>query len=199
MKASLRKQATEARDGLPREERQAGSREIENRLFGLPEFIRSSTVMFFASFRSEVDTIPMIRKALAAGKRVVLPKVKGRDLALFEIRDQEKDVSPGVWGIPEPVRNNPVALETVDIMIVPALAFDEQGNRLGHGAGFYDRILARYQGLSIGLAFEVQILPRIPVDSHDCPVRKIITEKRIITVKQGRGPDSVSLNFARLF
>ncbi len=184
MKASLREQSTEARNALSREERQAGSREIENRLFGLPEFIRSSTVMFFASFRSEVDTIPMIRKTLAMGRRVVLPKVRGRDLALLEIEDLEKDVSPGVWGIPEPVGDNPVALETVDIVIVPGLAFDELGNRLGHGAGFYDRLLARYQGPAVGLAFEVQILPRIPVDSHDCPVRKIITEKRIITVKQ---------------
>jgi 5-formyltetrahydrofolate cyclo-ligase len=180
LKESLRKQATKARDGLTREERQTKSREIERRLFRLPEFIASSTIMFFASFRSEVDTAPMIRRALAEGKRVVLPKVKGEDLALFEIKEFDKDVSAGAWGIPEPHEKDPITPDAVNLIIVPGLAFDERGNRLGYGAGFYDRILRSYKGATAALAFEVQMAPRVPVSVHDFPIKKIVTEKRVI-------------------
>jgi 5-formyltetrahydrofolate cyclo-ligase len=180
LKTSLRKQAAQARDGLSQDERRTKSREIENRLFGLPELAASSTIMFFASFRSEVETVPMIRRALAEGKRVVLPKVKGRDLALFEIRDFDRDVSAGAWGILEPHENEPAALDAVDLMVMPGLAFDEHGNRLGYGAGFYDKLLVSFTKTTVALAFEAQIVPEVPAARHDVPVKKIVTEKRII-------------------
>jgi 5-formyltetrahydrofolate cyclo-ligase len=122
----------------------------------------------------------MIRHALVSGKRVVLPRVKGRQLALFEIKDFDKDVSPGAWGIPEPVESHPVLLTDIDLIITPGAAFDESGNRLGYGAGFYDRILPSFAGMTIALAFEAQIVPQVPADKHDVPVMKIVTEKRII-------------------
>lgn len=187
MKTSLRKQAAQARDGLSQDERQAKSREIESRLFRLPELAASSTIMFFASFRSEVETVPMIRRALAEGKRVVLPKVKGRDLALFEIRDFDRDVSAGAWGILEPHENEPAALDAVDLMVLPGLAFDERGNRLGYGAGFYDKLLVSFTKTTVALAFEAQIVPEVPAARHDVPVKKIVTEKRIITAQRAEG------------
>jgi 5-formyltetrahydrofolate cyclo-ligase len=180
LKTSLRKQAAEARDSLPPEVRKSKSREIEQRLCLLPEFHAAGVIMFFASFRSEVETEPMIRHALASGKRIVLPRVKGRQLALFEIKDFDKDVSPGAWGIPEPVESHPVLLTDIDLIITPGAAFDESGNRLGYGAGFYDRILPSFAGMTIALAFEAQIVPQVPADKHDVPVMKIVTEKRII-------------------
>ena len=183
-KIALRKQVAEARGGLSREKRESKSRDIERRLFSLPEFQSASAVMFFASFRSEVDTLPMIRHALALGKRVILPKVKGKDLGLFEIRDFDKDIAPGAWGIPEPRESVPARIEDVDLMIVPGAAFDEHGNRLGYGAGFYDRLLPAFRKMTVGLAFEAQILPQVPVSSYDIPVKKIVTEKRIITVQR---------------
>jgi 5-formyltetrahydrofolate cyclo-ligase len=180
VKASLRKLVAEARDGLTPEERLTKSREIENRLFRLPEFIGSSVIMFFASFRSEVDTVPMMRRALAEGKRVVLPKIQGKNLVLFEIRDFDKDISSGTWGIPEPHENNRIALDAVDLMIVPGLAFDERGNRLGYGAGFYDRLLASFTKTTVALAFEVQMVSEVPAAKHDIAIKKIMTEKRVI-------------------
>jgi 5-formyltetrahydrofolate cyclo-ligase len=180
LKTSLRKQAAEARDSLSSEVRKSKSREIEQRLCLLPEFRSASVVMFFASFRSEVETGPMIRHALASGKRVVLPKVQGRQLALFEIKDFDEDVSPGAWGIPEPVESHPVPLTDIDLIITPGAAFDESGNRLGYGAGFYDRILSSFRGMTVALAFEAQIVPQVPSDPHDVPVKKIVTETRVI-------------------
>jgi 5-formyltetrahydrofolate cyclo-ligase len=186
LKRSLRKQAAEARDSLPLDVRRVKSREIEQRLLSLPEFQAAGVIMFFASFRSEVETGPMIRHALASGKRVVLPRVKGRQLALFEIKDFDKDVSPGTWGIPEPVESHPVPLTEIDLIITPGAAFDESGNRLGYGAGFYDRILPSFPRMTVALAFEAQIMPRVPADPHDVPVKKIVTEKRVIdpSIKQ---------------
>ncbi len=184
MKTSLRKQVAEVRDRLSPELRELYSREIQKRVFLLPEFLYASAVMFFASFRSEVNTLPMIRQALTAGKRVILPKVKGNDLALFEIKDFNKDTVPGAWNIPEPREARPVTIKEVDLMIVPGLAFDEQGNRLGYGAGFYDRILPYYDKETIALAFEIQIVPGVPVLTHDIPVKKIVTEKRVIIAQR---------------
>ncbi len=161
-------------------QRAAKSREIEERLFSLPEFKTAHAVMFFASFRSEVETGPMIRRALASGKRVVLPKVTGDDLALFEISDLDRDVAPGSWEIPEPVSGTPASLDTIDLIVVPGAVFDERGNRLGYGAGFYDKLLASYHGSAVALAFELQLAADVPVSAHDVPVGKIVTEKRVI-------------------
>ncbi len=180
MKKQIRKELLIQRDGLAPEQRSSKSREIEERLFALPEFRAARVVMFFASFRSEVETLPMIRRALAEGKRVVLPKVAGRDLALFEIRDVDRDVQTGTWGIPEPVQGAPVAIKDIDFLIVPGAVFDERGNRLGYGAGYYDRILANYGGPTAALAFEMQIVSNVPVAAHDVPVQKIVTERRVI-------------------
>lgn len=159
------------------------SREIEERLFSLPEFTSARVILFFASFQSEVDTVPMIRRALTFGKRVVLPKVKGAELVLHEIVDLDKDVSPGTWGIPEPHGSSPVMLEEIDLIIVPGAAYDEQGNRVGYGAGFYDKLLSEFKKMTVAVAFECQIVPNAPAEIHDIPVKKIVTEKRIINPK----------------
>jgi 5-formyltetrahydrofolate cyclo-ligase len=172
----------EARAALSAVEREKKSREIEARLIALPEYQAATAIMFFASFRTEVDTLPMIRHALGASKRVILPKVKGRDLALFEIGDFDNDCAPGAWDIPEPREHRPMPLEDVDLMIVPGLAFDVQGNRLGYGAGFYDRILPGFKKGTAALAFEVQIVPEVPTAEFDIPVKRIITEHRVIVI-----------------
>ncbi len=185
MKDKIRKQVLDARFALSPEQRRAGSAEIESRLFGLPEFQGAGVVMFFASFQSEVDTHHMIRRALAEGKRVVLPKVKGKGLELFEIANFDRDVSPGAWGIPEPdgsgVRR--ADLKDIGLIIVPGAAFDQQGNRIGYGAGFYDKLLASYHGMTVAVAFDLQVLPAVPAEPHDVPVTKIVTERRILSVK----------------
>ena len=186
MKDKIRKQVLAARDNMLPALRATKSQEIEERLFSLSKFKSACAVVFFASFRSEVETGPMIRRALASGKRVILPKVKGKELELFEIKNFDKDVSPGAWGIPEPRESRPVRLDQVDVIVVPGAAFDELGNRLGYGAGFYDRLLSEFSKLTIAVAFEVQIVSKIPADQHDVPVRKIVTEKRVITAANNR-------------
>jgi 5-formyltetrahydrofolate cyclo-ligase len=183
VKKELRKKVLAERDRLEPSQRRSKSREIETRLFSLPEFETAHAVMFFASFRSEVDTIPMIRRALALGKRVILPKVKGKELALFEIKDVDADLSSGAWGIPEPVESAPARLSEIDVIIVPGAAFDVRGNRLGYGAGFYDKLLLEFNEPTIAIAFEQQIVSNVPADPHDVPVKQIVTETRVITAR----------------
>jgi 5-formyltetrahydrofolate cyclo-ligase len=153
---------------------------LGQKLFQLPEFRAAETVLFYASMKSEVETHAMIRQALAAGKRVVLPKVTGKDLTLVEITDFDRDVRPGAWGIPEPDPGTPVELKDIGLIIVPGAVFDERGNRIGYGAGYYDKLLAQYRGMTAALAFECQIVPSVPADPHDVPIRKIVTETRVI-------------------
>ena len=184
LKKLLRKQILTARDRLSPEERAAKSRMIAERLFALPEFTSANVVMFFSSFRSEVETGPMIRLALSTGKRVILPKVNGKELALYEIRDFDRDVVPGAWGIPEPANAMTARLDDVDLVIMPGAAFDEQGNRVGYGAGFYDKLLSAFHKTTIALAFEAQIVPHVPADPHDVPMNKIVTETRTITAQR---------------
>jgi 5-formyltetrahydrofolate cyclo-ligase len=182
VKKELRKKVLAARDKLLPRQRAAKSREIEERLFSLPEYKSARAVLFFASFRSEVDTGPMIRRALTFGKRVVLPKVAGAQLVLHEISDFDNDVAPGAWGIPEPIESRPVMLDEIDLVIVPGAAFDERGNRLGYGAGFYDKLLPAFRKTTVALAFECQIVPKVPAELHDVQIMKIVTDRRVIEV-----------------
>ncbi|OGW36316.1 MAG: 5-formyltetrahydrofolate cyclo-ligase [Nitrospirae bacterium GWC2_56_14] len=180
MKDKLRKKILDARFALMPEVRRARSREIEQRLFSLPEFSKATTVMFYASFQSEVETHGMIRRALAEGKHVVLPRVKGKELELLEIGNFDRDVSPGAWGIPEPDQGKPANVHDIGLIVVPGAVFDERGNRVGYGAGFYDKLLAQYRGMTAALAFELQVVPQVPAAAHDVPMKKIVTETRII-------------------
>jgi len=184
LKKKIRKEVLAVRDRMPLEERRVKSQAIEQRLFTLPEFQAAGTVLFFASFRSEVETAPMIRRALSAGKRVILPRVNGGKLDLFEIFNYDHDTAPGCWGIPEPRIAEQVPIDAVDIIVLPGAAFDEQGNRVGYGGGYYDKLLSASAKMTVALAFESQIVPHVPADHHDIPVQTVVTEQRVMAAKQ---------------
>ena len=159
---------------------------IKERLFRSPEFINAKTIMFYVSTKDEVKTEFMIKDALKLGKKVVVPisDLKKRTLHLSEIKDFDNELEPGVFNILEPEKEflRPVSAEEVDLVIVPGVAFDEEGDRIGYGMGFYDRFLRtiRKHVPVIGLAYELQIVDDIPVDDTDVTVDKIVTEERII-------------------
>lgn len=190
-KALLRKLILEKRRALTDQERRQKSLEIQQRLIGLEEFERGEVIHLFLSFRGEVITDGIVKRALSLGKRVVVPVVeRGSDVLLFsEIRNYPDEVGLGAFGIPEPKKEfiRIVDPATIDLFIVPGVAFDVHGGRLGYGAGYFDQILGRTAasrvstGVSIiGLAFELQLVDRIPSSIHDVRVRKIVTEERVI-------------------
>ena len=183
-KAALRKEILARRDSIPVVVRKLKDRAIAELLFSLSEIQQSRTVFFFASFKSEVDTFSMIRRSLEEGKQVALPRVEGADLGLYLIKSLD-ELAPGYMQIPEPTvltDDRKVSIHDVDAAIVPGVAFDRSGNRIGYGGGFYDRLLA---GLEkpvpvVAPAFEEQVIDSVPADPHDKKVSIIVTDRQEI-------------------
>ena len=183
-KEALRRNALAARDALTAGERARLSAAICKRAATLPELAGASTLMLFASFRSEIDTEPLMAWALGAGKVVCLPRILApRRMAAYRICDPGAELQPGTWGIPEPCDScEMVDPQDVDAVVVPGAAFDEAGNRCGYGGGFYDTYLplVRADVPRIALAFDAQVVDGLPCEAHDLPVTAIVTESRII-------------------
>ena len=189
-KSELRQKMIDVRDALSSDSISSKNSLIQQLLFELPVFQQAQVVMFYVSFRSEVATQLMIEDALLSGKEVVVPAVNltQKELEPFQIENMDQ-LTLGTYGILEPVnRQKPAEVEVIDLVIVPGCAFDPQGYRLGYGVGYYDRFLKTVAGsCSVGLAFELQMVPEIPrQESHDVPVDLIITEKRVIDCRQSR-------------
>ncbi|MFW6161444.1 MAG: 5-formyltetrahydrofolate cyclo-ligase [Planctomycetota bacterium] len=156
------------------------SEAIRRRLAHLPEWQAADTVMLFLSMPDEVDTRPIVRDALAAGKTVCVPKVDRRRKTMDcrALTSLETGLAAGVFGILEPVADEIVEPGAIDFVLVPARGFDRQGNRLGRGGGYYDRYMAQpdFTALRCGIAFAAQLLDDLPHDETDLPVQLIVTE-----------------------
>jgi len=187
VKQAIREEVLRKRNHIPREVRSVKNLLIKERMISLPEFVSSHTILFYASFRSEAETSGMIKESIGAGKRVLLPKVdrENKKLWLYEIKDIS-ELSPGYMGIPEPSLDDGriVSPENIDLVVIPGAGFDYSGNRLGYGAGYYDRLLSETGGklVIVAPAFEEQIVDMIPAEGHDVKVNIIVTDKRILRV-----------------
>ena len=160
------------------------SGEICCKVLSLPEYVDARTVMLYVDIRDEVRTRPLLSAALNAGKRVVIPYcVAGDQLALFHMESFD-ELATGTFGILEPAdawrdrkdrRVDPVEL---DLIVIPGVAFDHRGGRVGHGKGYYDRLLeqARPDTTLVALAFDCQMVDEVPMQSHDVFVDMIVTE-----------------------
>lgn len=187
MKKRLRKEVLSKRDSIIPLERGKKDALIKQKLFRLPEFKAAKAILFYANFRSEVDTINMMDESLKIGKTVFVPKVdKVRHrLRVYEIRDL-RELTPGYMGIPEPYLpdNRLCNLKDVDLVIVPGVCFDRSGNRLGYGAGYYDILLSHMKKKVpfIALSYEEQLVDTVPSEIHDIKVDMIVTDGQIIKV-----------------
>ena len=178
-KAQLRRELKRKRAALSPEERRQCSLRICALVEASPVFRQARTVFLFASFGTEVDTFPLLGRALLSGKRVALPRTLLSEKRLvFHRIFTLGELVPGAYGIPEPPPENPVVpCEEADLVLVPGLAFDREGFRLGYGGGFYDRILRKIRAPRVGLAFSFQLIERVPREEHDLPVDGVVTEK----------------------
>lgn len=163
------------------ESRQKKSFQIKEKLFSQTLFLQANTVMFYIAKREEVDTSAMIEDALKLGKKVVVPMilVKEKKIIPSQLINPKKELEKGPYGIYQPKNQfmRKVLLKTIDLVVVPGVAFDRKGNRLGRGGGYFDRFLSKFKKCDVpvfGLAFKFQILNKLPVLSHDIPVNKLI-------------------------
>lgn len=158
------------------EDRNRKSKTIKEKLLRTLVFKKAKTVMFYIAFDGEVKTQDMIKEARILGKIIAVPVCrKERKILPCILKDKAKLVR-GVYGISEPAIKEPLKVEDIDLVVVPGVAFDKQGRRLGRGKGYYDRFLKKLSPhtTSIGLAFDFQILPTIPATKRDVGVQRII-------------------------
>lgn len=179
-KKQIREKIRSVRKNIPKEVISEKSRKIICALEELDEFRKASTIMPYLSLDIEVDTIEFIKKELKEQKRtMVVPFVKEDNIQVSRLSDFN-DLSNGKFGVLEPIKKEEFKGK-IDMILVPGIAFDQNGSRIGFGKGFYDRFLKNHKrALKIGLAFEEQIVDNIPIEEHDMPVDIILTEKRTI-------------------
>ncbi|MEI8175396.1 MAG: 5-formyltetrahydrofolate cyclo-ligase [Candidatus Omnitrophota bacterium] len=157
------------------------SNAIKKKLFAMKEFRKARCVVFFVSMPEEVDTHRMIDECIAAGKDVGVPvTMKGKsDLIVSRISDRLTQLEIGPYGVQQPraAEIRPIPREEMDLVVVPGVAFDRDGNRLGRGKGYYDRFLEALPSCAatVGLCFDFQVLDSIPVLPHDIPVKMLLT------------------------
>ena len=183
-KAEIRARALENRRGLSRKD--GRSRAVCERFCDLSALAEARTVLVYMHVRSEVRTSDLVGRLLGTSKRVVVPYCEGDDLNLF-LLSELGDLSEGTFGILEPHQPLRSRMEfrieprQLDLLAVPGVAFDRRGGRVGHGRGYFDRLLrqTRPDTLSVGLAFECQMFDRVPMDSHDVPLDGIVTEDAV--------------------
>lgn len=182
-KKALRREMIARRDALAPAERARLGKLLMDRVLALPQFARARSVLATMAIGSEFDTLPLIARARAANKAVILPRVSAapRRLEIYVVDDPEHDLAPGIWDIPEPdpARCRRVSLADVDFALVPALAIDRGRYRLGYGAGFFDGLLAGrgtapFCVTALPASFHVDSLP---VEPHDVPVDLVLSEK----------------------
>lgn len=181
MKQTIRQQIIALRENHSIEHKTEKESQIDKRLTDLPQFKSAHTILLYASFRGEVS-LRSIKKHCVKHKRLVLPKVdkEKNELKLYEIPDLDY-LQKGFAGILEaPDHLTEVTPKEIELAVIPGVAFDTHGNRLGFGQGFYDRILNQLTCPKIAVAFEFQIVEEIPTEPHDQPIDIIVTEKRTI-------------------
>jgi 5-formyltetrahydrofolate cyclo-ligase len=190
-KKAIREEAHARRNAQP--DKESHSTAICETFANLPAYKSAKTVMFYVDVRSEVKTRHYLASALTHGKKIVVPYCAHGELELFHLEDMN-ELEIGMYKILEPksdlreLASKKVVVKELDLVMVPGVAFDRRGGRMGHGFGYYDKLLqrARADAPLVALAFECQFFPEIPMQAHDMFMDKIITEKSVYEGK-GRG------------
>ena len=169
-KAELRRMIREKKRAMSQDEIESRSRCLGEKFAACEQYIAAKTIYGYLPYNQEVRTVPMLERALADGKRVAVPKVYGNEMKFIYLDDFSK-IEKGYAGIPEPVEDGPVADDPTALVLMPGLAFDPMGHRIGYGGGFYDKFLASEPGHpTVALCYEFQMLPQLETEEFDIPV-----------------------------
>jgi 5-formyltetrahydrofolate cyclo-ligase len=185
-KNKLRKQVKETLSTLSRLQYEDYSEKIASSLFSDADWVNAKIIGIYISRQPEVDTYQIIRKAWEQEKQVVVPKCNPMDKSLsFRTLKEFSQLESVYFGLLEPIVSltDEMDDQLIDLIIVPGLGYTRNGYRLGFGGGYYDRFLSHYSGKTLSLAFNQQIIPQIPIEDHDIPVLKIITNHEVIFTK----------------
>ncbi len=185
-KSQIREEIAQKISTLSAKEIAEKTKAIEDRLFDFANFLESKIALMYVNNANEVQTANILRRAFHYSKIVVLPaySTENFEMTLKKVDNLKKDLQMGPRNIVQPhdTRCKIVPIEKIDIAIIPAVALDEKGGRIGSGEGYYDRLIPNLAITTrkVALALEAQIIPQVPLESHDKHVDIIITEKRVI-------------------
>ncbi len=183
VKRDLRERLRKIVSEIPPEAAQAKSAQACELLCAQPEFLNAQILMVFLALPSELDTTQIVLRAWQDNKRVLAPRASWsqRRMMAIEIRSLTTDLQVSEFGMREPASGVPIPPAIIDLVVVPGLGFDEYGNRLGRGRGFYDRFLAHpeFAGTACALAFEEQVCPTIPAGPLDRCVNMLVTDAKV--------------------
>jgi len=189
IKAALRAEIRAKLAALPVKLRRRAAEDLCARLRQSDLWSSANSILMFAPLSDEPDLLPLLEIALAAGKQVALPRFSPQTAGYVacQVCDLEHDQRVGKFGIREPAENCPqIPTTQLDLVLVPAVAFDCRGNRIGRGKGFYDRLLADISSVKCGVVFNEQLVAEIPNEAHDVRVDWIATPSRLIKVGENR-------------
>lgn len=189
-KLSKRKLMITIMKDMNHSEHASKSTEILERLYICEEYASAQTIGVTISRFPEVDTYPLIESAWESGKQVAVPKCNPETRVMdFRLITSFDDLETVYMDLKEPVVDKTISIDKgqIDLQIVPGVVYSDEGFRIGFGGGYYDRYLNDFNGDCISLAFEVQTCQEVPIEEHDIPVNKIITENRVIQCREIRG------------
>lgn len=173
-KQELRRTIRERKRAMTEEEIVERSNALAEKFYNSPAYQAASTIYGYLPYNQEVRTIPMLQRALDEGKRVAVPKVYGEEMRFIYLEDLTQ-VSKGYAGIPEPIADAPVAEDQRALVLMPGLAFDPQGHRIGYGGGFYDKFLAKEpHHPTLALCYEFQMQAHLDTEEFDIPVDTVL-------------------------
>jgi 5-formyltetrahydrofolate cyclo-ligase len=175
-KHEIRKKILEQRDALDYEDVEQKSKKIIEVLKEDPDYKKAKAIMFYISKDKEVDTQELLKEAIKK-KTIIVPKVTNRGLICCKIIDL-KNMNYSCFGTLEPKEEITCDVTKIDLIIVPGIAFDTLGNRIGYGKGYYDNLLKTAKCKKIGLAYSFQVVKKVPVDSWDVKIDKLITDQQ---------------------
>ena len=173
-KQELRRTIRERKRAMTEEEIVERSNALAEKFYNSPAYQAASTIYGYLPYNQEVRTVPMLQRALDDGKRVAVPKVYGDEMRFIYLEDLTQ-VAKGYAGIPEPIADAPVAEDKQALVLMPGLAFDPQGHRIGYGGGFYDKFLAKepYHP-TLALCYEFQMQAHLDTEEFDIPVDTVL-------------------------
>ena len=173
-KKELRKKIREQKRAMTPEEIEARSAKLGELFLSSDAYRNAKSIYGYLPYNQEVRTVPMLEQALKDGKRVAVPKCYGDEMRFIWMEDLSK-VEKGYANIPEPIADGPVADDETALVLMPGMAFDPQGHRIGYGGGFYDKFLAAEPGHStLALCYEFQMLPHLDTEEYDIPVDTVL-------------------------
>lgn len=173
-KQELRRSIRQRKRAMTEEEIVLKSSLLAEKFLASPAYQSAKTIYGYLPYNQEVRTVPMLEQALRDGKRVAVPKCYGDEMKFIFLEDLSR-VEKGYAGIPEPILDEPVADDTTALVLMPGLAFDPQGHRIGYGGGFYDKFLSREPNHpTLALCYDFQMLPSLETQEHDIPVDYVI-------------------------